>query len=192
MAGKRLKTPVVKLNREDAEAALGRVGENLREIQRIELEASEQIEAIKSAAKQRTDNLAKAVKADFVALTGWAAENREQLLADGRRTIPMTHGQVGWRWSPPAVKVKADDEPAVVATLQRLKLDHLLRTRVELNREAILEEPGAVEGIAGISIERVETFWAKPAELDLEQKAQARKLTGAEAVESAKAPEAAA
>lgn len=166
-------------SQEEADRLLGEIGALSREVARIEADLTDQVERAKAAAKQQAAPLAEAIKAKFQALTAWAEANKAELLGGKRRSLQLTHGAIGWRWGSPAVRIKRGCEEAVVTTLERLGLDRFLRVKRELNREAILEDPAAVEGIAGVAIERAESFWAKPAEMEIEQVATVQKLTGA-------------
>ena len=53
----------------------------------------------------------------------------------------------------------------VIETLEKLGLARFLRTKTEINKEAILADPDAVSGIAGLSIQTgVEDFVITPFE----------------------------
>jgi phage host-nuclease inhibitor protein Gam len=56
----------------------------------------------------------------------------------------------------------------VIDTLKRLALGRFIRTKEEINKEAILNEPDAVAGVAGIAIQRgVEDFVITPFEQEV-------------------------
>jgi phage host-nuclease inhibitor protein Gam len=56
---------------------------------------------------------------------------------------------------------------AVIEALNRLGLSRFVRVKEELNKEAILNEPEAVKGVAGLSIKSgVEDFVIQPFEQD--------------------------
>jgi phage host-nuclease inhibitor protein Gam len=74
---------------------------------------------------------------------------------------------VQWRLRPPKVVVKGLE--AVLDKLRRMGLERFIRTKEEINKEAILAEPDAVKRVAGISIEQGEDFVIKPFETQLEE-----------------------
>ena len=57
---------------------------------------------------------------------------------------------MAWRQRPPSVSIRGVD--AVMDTLLRMGLGRFVRVKNEPNKEAMLNEPDAVRGIAGISI----------------------------------------
>ena len=72
-------------------------------------------------------------------------------------------GEVQWRVRPPSVALTKPDE--VVNVLERLGLERFVRTKKEVNKDAILIEKDAVMGIAGIKIKSgVEDFAIIPFE----------------------------
>jgi phage host-nuclease inhibitor protein Gam len=57
----------------------------------------------------------------------------------------------------------------VIEALKRLKLSRFLREKTEINKEAILNEPKAVEGVAGIKIIKdLEDFVIEPFEQEVQ------------------------
>lgn len=51
--------------------------------------------------------------------------------------------------------------------LQRMGFDRFIRTRQEINKEALLNEPEVAKGIAGVTIKQgLEDFVIKPFEQD--------------------------
>jgi phage host-nuclease inhibitor protein Gam len=57
----------------------------------------------------------------------------------------------------------------VLETLERMGLQRFIRTKQEPNKEAMLNEPDAVRGIAGISVVTgVEDFVITPFEAEVE------------------------
>lgn len=94
--------------------------------------------------------------------------NRNSLTNEGKvKTANFVTGEVNWRQRPPSVGVRGTD--AVLETLGRMGLTRFIRTKDEINKEAILNEPDAVRGIAGITIVTgVEDFVITPFEAQTE------------------------
>ena len=80
----------------------------------------------------------------------------------------LSTGELLWRTTPPSVSLPKKQD-AVIQALIRADLGHLIRTKQEVNKEAILDDTDAVKGIAGIKIKRREEFVAKPFESQIER-----------------------
>ncbi|EKL3458818.1 host-nuclease inhibitor Gam family protein, partial [Salmonella enterica] len=62
--------------------------------------------------------------------------------------------------------VSRDVEP-VLDMLHRLGLERFIRTKEEVNKEAVLADPAAVKGIVGITVKQAtESFYVDPFEQD--------------------------
>ncbi|MDE3938781.1 host-nuclease inhibitor Gam family protein, partial [Glaesserella parasuis] len=73
----------------------------------------------------------------------------------------FTTGEVQWRAKPPAVVAKGID--GILESLRNLGLFRFIRTKEELNKEAMLAEPDVARSISGVTIrEGVEEFVIKP------------------------------
>jgi phage host-nuclease inhibitor protein Gam len=96
----------------------------------------------------------------------WCEANRDELTNGGKsKSGQFVTGTVQWRQKPPSVVVRGVD--AVIEALNRLGLGRFVRVKEELNKEAILNEPEAVKGVAGLSIKTgVEDFVIQPFEND--------------------------
>jgi phage host-nuclease inhibitor protein Gam len=96
----------------------------------------------------------------------WCEAYRNELTNGGKsKSGQFVTGTVQWRQKPPSVVVRGVD--AVIEALNRLGLGRFVRIKEELNKEAILNEPEAVKGVAGLSIKTgVEDFVIQPFEND--------------------------
>ena len=80
-----------------------------------------------------------------------------------RKTANLLPGELSWRQRPPSVTIRGVD--TVLDSLLRMGLGRFVRVKNEPNKEAMLNEPEAVRGIAGISIVTgVEDFIVTPFE----------------------------
>jgi len=96
----------------------------------------------------------------------WAEANRESLTQGGKsKTASLPSGELAWRMRPPSVRVTGAD--AVIEALRKFGLSRFIRTKDEVNKEAILNEPQAVEHVPGISISQGEDFIVTPFEVEL-------------------------
>ena len=95
---------------------------------------------------------------------GWCEANRDELTNNGKtKTANLVTGEVQWRNRPPSVSIRGAD--SVLETLLRLGLERFIRRKEEINKEAILNEPAAVAGVAGITVKSgIEDFAIVPFE----------------------------
>lgn len=152
--------------REQAAEAIREIGERQRELCRLTADMNDELAAVKerweTAAdphKQRIDALTEGVRI-------WSEANRDTLTQGGKvKTAALTTGEVQWRLRPPSVRITGQE--AVLDLLRRLGLTRFIRTKEEVNKEAILNEPEAVAHVAGIAISQGEDFAIVPFEAEL-------------------------
>lgn len=174
-------------DKEAADRLLGEIGTIQRKIDRIDLDLSEQVAALKKVASEQAAPLAAEIKAKVAALAAFAAQRRDEIIPAGRKSVALSQGVIGFRWGNPTVKVSKGQEDAVITTFQRLGLTDLLREIVEIDREAILRSPARIEGLAGISVEQTETFYAKPLDVQSEATVTSTKVTDPARIQAADA-----
>lgn len=75
-------------------------------------------------------------------------ESHREALCGRGKTANLVTGEVSWRQRPPSVRIRGAD--TVVETLERNHLQRFVRVKKEPNKEAMLNEPDAVKGIAGM------------------------------------------
>jgi len=113
----------------------------------------------------------KAVLADrFQRLQAFAEAHRSTLVPKGRKSIELPAGLLSWRTRPPRVEIskKKGALETIIETIKTLKLTSFLRVKEELNKEAILAHPEAVDMLPGVTIRRdEEQFEVLPKGLDL-------------------------
>ena len=81
----------------------------------------------------------------------YCATHRDRLTGGGqRKSYDFTTGTVAWRNRPPKVTIRGVD--AVIAALFERGLTKFIRTKAEVNKEAMLDQPELAQTIAGVSI----------------------------------------
>ena len=96
----------------------------------------------------------------------WCEANRKELCGTGK-TANLITGEVQWRARPPSVTIRGAE--VVLENLKSLGLERFVRVKEEANKEAMLNEPDAVRGVAGITINSgVEDFTITPFEVSAE------------------------
>lgn len=150
----------------DAEAAaqLAELGDIERAREAARAFAETAIAAAQTQAAAEDEPLAARSAALTEGLRIWAEAHRARLTRDGRtKTVRLATGVVQWRILPPKAAVARGMKDAVLAALEAAGLETFLRRKVELNREAVLEDPEAVAAIPGLSVESGgEEFIAAP------------------------------
>lgn len=170
MATNRLKAPAassVPQSRADCAAYIKNLGDVQRDFERSKAEMNDAIANI-------TKSFAPVLEAQQTRMTAlqtgiqtWCEANRATLCDGLAKTANLVTGEVSWRQRPPSVGIRGAD--TVIDTLQRMGLERFVRTKNEVNKEAMLNEPDAVRGIAGISIvSGVEDFSITPFSVEVE------------------------
>lgn len=151
-------------SRDDCAADIRKLGDLQRQLARRTADMNDAIAAITAERQPLLDELKLQAEALATAVQTWCEANRDALTEGGKtKTANLVTGDVSWRTRPPACAVRGAD--AVIETLKRLGLQRFVRSRDEVNKEAILNEPDAVRGVAGISIVTgVEDFSITPFE----------------------------
>lgn len=171
MREKKLKRPAesvaVPQTREEAEAMLARLGHLQRDVKLIGAALEESVAGEKQAAEARARPLSLEAEALTRGLQLWAEANRVSLTENGRtKTVRLATGEIAWRARPPSVKIK--DQPGVIERLVQLGLARFLRTKQEINREAMLAEPSAAGAVPGVTISSEgEEFVLTPTSVEL-------------------------
>ena len=146
--------------------AIRALGDAQRELTRVETEINDQIAAITAERKGEIE----AIKTRIETLTGgiqtWCEAHRAELLSGGGKEANLITGLVKWRQRPPSVSIRSVDK--VLETLRSLGLGRFIRSKEEPNKEAMLADPKAVSGIAGITIVTgIEDFVIEPFEVEV-------------------------
>lgn len=148
----------------DAQADIKKIGDLQREHLRLSADMNDEIAKITKASAPHLDLLGEQIQLLQTGVQTWCEANRELLCGKGK-TANLITGEVSWRQRPPSVRINGVD--TVLETLKRLGLARFIRTKEEPNKDAILAEPDAVRGVAGIAISTgVEDFIIAPFEVE--------------------------
>lgn len=147
---------------------------NIGDLQRqFERERAAMNDAIAATTQQHQPVLAdlqQRIEALQAGVQAWCEAHRVELCGPGDKlgkTANLVTGEVSWRQRPPSVSIRGAE--TVLDTLLRMGLGRFVRVKNEPNKEAMLAEPDAVRGIAGISIATgVEDFIVTPFEVTAE------------------------
>lgn len=105
--------------------------------------------------KQQIEDTAapvKARKAELEAgLTAWAEANRDRLTNGGRsKTAKLPSGDIKWRTLPPKVSLRGI--PSIIEYLKLNALARFVRTKEEVDKDAMLKEPEIAGQVPGVKI----------------------------------------
>jgi phage host-nuclease inhibitor protein Gam len=148
--------------------AIAEIGRRQRQREILEATMNGVIAAAKlhyaEAAKPHGDEIKHLVQS----VQAWCEAHRSQLTKGGeRKTARLASGEVRWRMTPPAVTLRGVE--AVLSALKAAALTRFIRTKEEVNKEAILDEPAAVAAIPGITVGQHEEFVIVPFATKLEE-----------------------
>ena len=154
-------------SQDDVAATIRQIGEVSRDATRLEANMNDDIAAItdkyQALILPKLDRLKTMQKGVQI----WCEANRDTLTNGGKvKNFSFITGQIQWRKRPPSCRITGAE--AVIETLKRLGLGRFVRSKDEINKEAILNEPEAVSGVAGVSVVTgVEDFVIEPFEQEV-------------------------
>lgn len=155
-------------SREETSEAIARIGRAQRERDRIHADMNDELAAVRERYEAQAKPHAEAIAELTRAVNGWCEAHRAELTAQGKvKFHAFATGEVKWRLRPPSIVVRGAE--AVIATVQKLGLGRFLRTKVEIDKDALLKEPDVARQIGGISLTQKEDFVIVPAETQLEE-----------------------
>lgn len=148
--------------------AIVEIGQRQRDRDRIEADMNADLAAIRKRYEDKARPHAERIKDLAGGVQTYCEAHRDELTRGGKtKTAKLASGEVSWRMRPPSVAVRG--MASVVDALKKLKLDRFLRVKTEVDKEAILADPDAVDAIKGISISQREDFVIKPFSTELEE-----------------------
>ncbi len=166
-ASNRIKAPAlvnVGQTRDQIAADIKALGDVQRMFTREVADMNDALGEITKAHQPALEALTAEIEALQAGIQTWCEAHRADLTHGGKvKTCNLITGEIQWRQRPPSVRIRAQD--VVIETLERLGFGRFVRIKKEVNKDAILAEPAAVDGIAGISIASgVEDFVITPFE----------------------------
>ena len=155
-------------SREEAAAHIRTIGDTTRAIARIEADMNDALARIKEEAEAKAAPFRDLVGRLTEGVRIWCDANRDALTDSGKRKFAdLGTGKVEWRNLPPKVTIKGVE--AVIGAIKTLGLSSFLRTKEEIDKEAMLREPDKARLVQGVSIgSEGETFAVEPFEAQIE------------------------
>lgn len=160
--------PFVPQTRDAVTEAIAEIGRRQRERDRIQAEMNDELAVVRQRWEEQARPHAERIQRLAAGVQGWCEAHREELTEHGKRkTARLASGEVRWRTRPPSVLARGLDK--ILQALKDLQLTRFIRTKEELDKEAILAEPEAVKHVKGITIQQKEDFVIVPFETELEE-----------------------
>lgn len=152
---------------EEAADAVKTVGVLTRQIARIEVDLNDQIAGLKQAAEVAAQPLKDRSEALQDGLKIWAEANRLKLTDGGKvKFADLGTGKISWRFRPPSVRISKVE--LVIEAIKKLGFTAFLRTKEEVNKEAMLADAEKARLIAGVTIgTEGEDFIVEPFEVEI-------------------------
>lgn len=148
----------------DVQASIKLIGDLQREHTRIYTNLNDAIAALTDSTAPDLNGLTERIKALQAGVQTWCEAHREEICGKGK-TANLITGEVSWRQRPPSIRISGVD--AVLAWLKVQGMALFIRSKEEVNKEAMLNEPDKARGIPGVSIVTgVEDFIITPFELE--------------------------
>lgn len=156
-------------NREELEQVMGEYARYQTELLALEAEMNTRIHEIKAEYEDRVAKLSEAADGLVDDMSSWACLNAAEF--GNKKSLELLHGVIGFRTGTPRVNVRRGlDEEQLVKQLQATGNGELLRTKIELDKQAVLAavshpETGAdaakrLAGL-GIKVSQTERFFAE-------------------------------
>jgi len=155
---------------EEVNDAIARIGAAQRERTRIEADMNDQIAAIKEEFEVKAEPYKDEITQLAKGVQIYCDANRLKLTDGGKvKYVKLPSGEINWRMGMPTVKTKKGlSVDTILELLKSMGKTGLIRTREELDKEAILRDPDAIANIREIEIVQKESFGITPFETKLE------------------------
>lgn len=155
-------------NRDEVNEAIAELGRQQRERLRIETAMNDEMAQVKAKHDAEAKPLGERISELTKGLHLWCEANRATLTQDSKvKFHDFATGQVKWRLRPPSIAIRGAD--AVVKTLKNLGLERFIRSKEEVDKEALLKELDVAKGIGGVTVSQKEDFVVVPHESKIEE-----------------------
>lgn len=136
----------------EARTAIVELGVQQRQLIRKQADLADEISALKDRYGQDIEPINSRITELQAGLQTFAEANRARLTRDGKtKTIKFTTGELSWRHRPAKVTLRKVEE--VIEAISAAGLARkFLRTKKEVNKEAMLADREKAAGITGVTI----------------------------------------
>jgi phage host-nuclease inhibitor protein Gam len=158
----------------DLSQAMGKLGELQRERESVIREYEDRISKLQAELAEKIDPLDREIKKISHSLKYFMDENKSSYITEDRKTLKLETGDISYRKGKPSVKTRSS-EKLITEILEKNGLlktrdafvkkcsSVFLRTKLELDKDAILANPMVAVKVTGVEIEDgIERFYLKP------------------------------
>jgi len=163
--------PIAVRGRDEAVQAIAAIGSYRRALAALEAALNDEIARLTQRAEKEAEPLRCHLEARLAGLEAWCAEHRAELTKGGKtKTADLGTGTVSWRFRPPSVKIRGKVQDIIARCLasRSMVFKSFVRTKYELNKEAMLARPEEAERLEGVKIVSAgEDFIVEPFEAEI-------------------------
>lgn len=155
-------------SQDEATRFVREIGDLNRQVARIQADMNDRLAEIKEQAEREAAPLGDRVRDLTEGLRIWCEANRARL-TDGmkRKFADLGTGRIEWRLAPPKVTIKGVE--AAIAAIKTLGALEFLRTKTEIDKEAMLRDREKARLVPGVTIgSEGENFSVEPFEAAIE------------------------
>ncbi len=153
--------------REQVQNWIKQLGDTQRELGRTETLMNDEVAKITDDYTPQINRLKDRAKELLKGIQFWCEANRAELTDGKSKTVNLVTGKISWRARPPSVRLTKID--SVLESLRTLGLQRFIRSKEEVNKDAMLAEPEIAQTVAGVSIKTgIEDFVVEPFEQGVE------------------------
>ncbi len=163
---------------EEVAKAISRIGQLQREKTSIKTEIDEAISKLQTELAEKLAPIDQEISQITQSLYAWC-ELRKQHFFVKNKSYELPTGALAYRQNPPSVSgnvtkkkieeiLKRNSLTEVVKKFELKLAKVFLRMKLEVNKEAILQDPKKAKLITGLNVEAKEIFYVKPKETNIE------------------------
>lgn len=150
---------------EEADATLARISSRRRELELINLGMQEEVDRLKTAAAAQGAPILQDIAAMEQALIRFGLDSKATLF-DKRKSVDMTFGTIGFRTTSTLKTLRKITWDTVLGRLEQAGQSDCIRTKREVDKEAMRKLPLDVLGNYGCTLNVEDVFFYETAEAD--------------------------
>ncbi|MGE4264253.1 MAG: host-nuclease inhibitor Gam family protein [Desulfovibrio sp.] len=171
MAPRTKPQPLIINDLNQADEALRQLAEVTREQARIEQGLNEQVDTLKAAAKLHLEPLTASRKRLEDALAVFGIQQKGELFTERKRSQELAFGIIGFRKATSLRLLAKHTWAMVLKRLQDLNLTEGLRTKLEVDKDALRDWPDTRLETVGVKRETTDEFYIELKQEELASKA---------------------
>ncbi len=143
----------------EANDAMFRIGKLRRSTQALEAELQEKIAQLRKETDMLLSPILAELSKDTLSLRIYAEAHKTTLLLGKKKTIVLSGGNFGWRFTPHKVVAGRGGDKKLLEELKALKYRKYIRVKEEIDKEALLKDRPTISGVRYV---QKEEFFVEP------------------------------